>query len=193
MLQIYVKEMDKVWFAATLKDKAIYATTFTFSEKEAMKHMLANIPYNETFEAIEKPSKEAERLLETLKAIYDGGNADLNFKLDMSWLSGYSQKILNATFKIPVGYVTFYGLLAKTVGGSPRAVGRVMATNPFPPIVPCHRVVKTDFTLGGYGGGLKLKWEFLQRENRGYKQPKTIRIDDRDLRLFPVSHVKKSY
>ena len=83
----------------------------------------------------------------------------------------YTQKVLKATAQIPLGYVTSYGSIAKAVGGGPRAVGNVMASNPFAPIVPCHRVVKSDFTLGGYGGGLKVKFELLVAEKKEASQP----------------------
>ncbi len=87
--------------------------------------------------------------------------------------------------QIPLGYVTSYGAIAKAVGGSPRAVGNVMASNPFAPIVPCHRVVKSDLTLGGYGGGLKVKVELLSREKRGFSSLKTGAGGWRSLHGFP--------
>jgi hypothetical protein len=61
-----------------------------------------------------------------------------------------------------------------------------MAANPFAPIVPCHRVVRSDFTLGGYGGGLNLKAEILTREKRGNNVPKKIPVMSKRLRIFPV-------
>ena len=97
--------------------------------------------------------------------------------------------MLKAASLIPTGYVTSYGALAKAAGGSPRSVGRVMASNPFVPIVPCHRVVSSDFTLGGYGGGLAVKLEFLVREKRGYKSPLEVPFGDEKLRVFPVELV----
>ncbi|MBS7636978.1 MGMT family protein [Candidatus Bathyarchaeota archaeon] len=96
------------------------------------------------------------------------------------------QEVLRATAQIPVGYVTFYGALAKAVGGSPRAVGRVMASNPFPLLIPCHRVVASDFSLGGYGGGIHVKLEILRREKRGYAKEKEIPINGRKMQIFPV-------
>lgn len=59
-----------------------------------------------------------------------------------------------------------YGELAAAVGhpGAARAVGSVMANNPIPIIIPCHRVLASDGTLGGYGGGLDMKRELLRLE-----------------------------
>jgi hypothetical protein len=64
-----------------------------------------------------------------------------------------------------------------------------MAANPFAPVVPCHRVVRSDFTLGGYGGGLDVKLAILTREKRGYKVEQKIPVDGKKLRVFPVEFV----
>jgi len=109
----------------------------------------------------------------------------------MKHLSDYAQKVLKCVSMVPVGYVTTYGAVAKVMGGSPRAVGRVMATNPFPPLVPCHRVVRSDFTLGGFGLGLAVKWEILQNENRGHREDMKIKVDGKSLSLFPINFLRK--
>ena len=64
-----------------------------------------------------------------------------------------------------------------------------MAANPFAPIVPCHRVVKSDFTLGGYGGGLKAKHEILTREKRRHTINLEIPVGSKKLKVFPVETV----
>ena len=84
-----------------------------------------------------------------------------------------------------------YGAVAKSVGGSPRAVGHVMSLNPFAPVVPCHRVVSSDFTLGGYGGGLNVKLEMLIREKRGFVLVREVSVGDEKLQVFPVEFVLK--
>jgi O-6-methylguanine DNA methyltransferase len=90
---------------------------------------------------------------------------------------------------VPVEYVTFYGCVAEIAGGGPRAVGRVMALNSFPLIVPCHRVVRSDFKLSGYGGGVALKLEILKRESRGHASKQEIPLGSRKLSIFPVEFV----
>ena len=99
--------------------------------------------------------------------------------------------MLEVTSLVPTGYVASYGSIAKAAGGSPRAVGNVMARNPFAPLVPCHRVVSSDFTLGGYGGGLDAKLDFLVREKRGYTSPRQIPVGNKKLQVFPVEFVFK--
>ena len=91
--------------------------------------------------------------------------------------------------QVPVGYVTTYGAISEAVGGGPRAVGNIMASNPFAPIVPCHRVIKSDFGLGGYGlGGLKVKAELLAKEKRGFSEAKKIG----QLEVYPVEFALKN-
>jgi len=90
--------------------------------------------------------------------------------------------------------VASYGSVARAAGGGPRAVGRVMASNPFPLVVPCHRVVCSDFTLGGYGGGYDnaaVKLGILRRESRGYGSEREISVGGGKLLVFPVERVLK--
>ncbi|NOX98187.1 MAG: MGMT family protein [Verrucomicrobia bacterium] len=65
----------------------------------------------------------------------------------------FEQRVYAATRRIPKGCVTTYKKLAREIGcGSNQAVGQALKRNPFAPEVPCHRVVKTDRTLGGFHG-----------------------------------------
>jgi len=94
-------------------------------------------------------------------------------------LSDYAKGVIGVVSLIPQGYGASYGAVAKAAGGSPRAVGRVMAMNPFLPICACHRVVGSDFSLVGYGGGLDVKLEILKREKRGYASKKECSLEVR--------------
>ncbi len=71
-----------------------------------------------------------------------------------------------ALVKVPSEKVTTYSGLAAMIGRpkAHRAVGTAMNKNPFAPEVPCHRVVKSNGDLGGFGGGSKLKIKRLQEE-----------------------------
>ncbi|CAM9629696.1 unnamed protein product, partial [Choristocarpus tenellus] len=55
---------------------------------------------------------------------------------------------------IPKGKVSTYGGLAKALGSCPRAVGGALRRNPFAPVVPCHRIVSADLTIGGFSGSI---------------------------------------
>ena len=65
----------------------------------------------------------------------------------------FAQRVYDLCTKIPKGKVTTYGEIARTLRvDSPRAVGQALRCNPFAPTVPCHRVIRSDGTLGGFKG-----------------------------------------
>jgi methylated-DNA-[protein]-cysteine S-methyltransferase len=74
--------------------------------------------------------------------------------------------VLAAISKIPFGETRSYGWVARAIGkpGAARAVGQALHTNPVPIIIPCHRIVASDGSLGGYGGGLPMKIKLLRLE-----------------------------
>jgi len=95
--------------------------------------------------------------------------ADVTFPrqiLDMKLGTEFQKKVLRETMKIPRERVSTYGRLAdrSQAQGGARAVGNVMATNPYPLFIPCHRVIRSDRTLGGFGGGLEMKKSLLRME-----------------------------
>lgn len=191
MIRLYIQRHESVWFGVACDEEKVFATAFGSAEETVRQDLLQNIPFNMPFQHSEKLSPFAERALETLKKTYYGKDVSEKLALSTEHLSDYFRKVIEITSLIPVGYVSSYGLIAKVAGGSPRAVGRVMAMNPFAPLVPCHRVVSSDFTLGGYGGGLKAKLAFLEREKRGYAVKREIPVNDKKLQVFPVEFVLK--
>ena len=159
------------------------------NQKTVLNNILRNLPFNIPFQVFHEPTTYAKTALSTLKSIYEGHEVKATLPLATSHLPAYTKKVLEITLAIPLGYVTSYGSIAKAVGGGPRAVGNIMASNPFAPIVPCHRVVKADFKLGGYGFGLKVKAQLLIREKRGFSDPKEINVNGALLTVFPVENV----
>lgn len=77
-----------------------------------------------------------------------------------------TQKVLNLTKKIPRGKVTTYGEIARALKTSPRTVGQALKRNTRPVVIPCHRVVCSDGSLGGYRGKLnsRRKISLLKKE-----------------------------
>ena len=76
------------------------------------------------------------------------------------------EKIYKKLLTVPCGKITTYKELSKSIGlkNGQRLVGQIMKKNPFPVIVPCHRVVKSDGTIGGYAYGSKRKKHMLLKE-----------------------------
>ncbi len=76
-----------------------------------------------------------------------------------------ASKIYEVVSRIPRGKVTTYGTIASALGLSPRAVAAALKKNPRPLVVPCHRVVMHDGSLGGYSyGGPEVKRRLLEQE-----------------------------
>ena len=86
--------------------------------------------------------------------------------LELERCSEFQHRVLLAEFKIPRGWVSTYGRIAKSLGvpGGARAVGNALARNPFPIVIPCHRAIMADGRLGGYQGGPKMKRALLEME-----------------------------
>jgi len=188
---VYHQKLDGLWFAVALDDDKLFATSFALNEQTVLKHVLASLPYNVSFQVVDKQSQFSEKLLNAMKSMVAGEGVSVDFKFEMAYLPEYSRRVLSFLVKVPVGYVTTYGALAEVAGVAPRVVGRVMATNPFAPLIPCHRVVHSDFGIGGYGGGVDMKRAMLQREDRGYKEPIKIKVNGAVLLVFPVGFVWK--
>jgi len=89
------------------------------------------------------------------------------FELELNPVgSAFQQRVWQALTRIPYGDVCGYGELAKRVGNprAARAVGQANGANPIPIIIPCHRVVAGDGSIGGYSGGLAVKRYLLALE-----------------------------
>lgn len=91
----------------------------------------------------------------------------VRLSLDHLGAGAFSVRVWQAARAIPAGKVTTYGALARRIGspGAARAVGNALGANPLPILVPCHRVVRSDGTLGGFGGGIPLKIRLLRHEH----------------------------
>ena len=100
---------------------------------------------------------------------FNGERQKFNLLCNFSNLTEHQKKVFTETSKIPYGTTTTYKLIAKKINSSPLAVGNALAKNPFPYIVPCHRVIKTNGSIGGFMGSTepeqtKLKQNLLKFE-----------------------------
>src|SRR4030067_2323173 len=155
MIGLFTLNLEGVWFGVACYEERIFSTSCAKDQHAVLSRLLDALPFDVPFEVFPKPSPFAEQVLLSMKDVYDGEGATKIFQLAAEHLSAYNRRILEACSSIPVGYVTSYGSIAKAIGGSARAVGRVMAANPFAPTVPSHTVVRADLSLGGDGGGAR--------------------------------------
>ncbi len=85
-------------------------------------------------------------------------------------------EVYKKLLQVPKGKVTTYSELAKAVGlkNGQRTIGRIMNKNPFPVIVPCHRVILSNGKIGGYAWGEKIKTNMLSKEGIEIKKGKIL-------------------
>jgi methylated-DNA-[protein]-cysteine S-methyltransferase len=98
---------------------------------------------------------------------YFAGKRDrFDIELDLEGIGGFRRRALEVMAAIPYGQTRTYRELAEAAGNADavRAAGSACATNPWPVIVPCHRVLRTGGGLGGYLGGLEMKRGLLDLE-----------------------------
>lgn len=186
MIQVYTQNVNGTWLTLACIERQVIAASFAETEQKALGNLLSNLPYEAPFQVFVAPSACARDAFALMEGVFEGKDVNLQLNLAMEKLPKYTSRVLKAVMQIPVGYVATYGSVAKAVGGGPRAVGNVMAGNVFAPIVPCHRVVKADFSLGGYGGGLKVKYRLLCKEKRGYVEAKEVGVEGGVLQVFPI-------
>lgn len=105
-------------------------------------------------------------LARELDEYFEGKRRDFDLDVDLQGLSPFHVRVLRALRRIPYGALTTYQRVARQAGNpkAPRAAGRAVGSNPIPIVVPCHRVIASDGTLGGYGGGLEAKRGLLALE-----------------------------
>jgi len=106
------------------------------------------------------PGCELERRLEAdLRRYFAGERVRFRFALGDKGATPFQRAVWRALRRIPYGEVRSYGWVAKAVGRprAARAVGRACGANPWPIVVPCHRVIAADGSLGGYSAGLRWK------------------------------------
>jgi methylated-DNA-[protein]-cysteine S-methyltransferase len=125
--------------------------------------------------------REIEQAADQIQDFLEG--AAIRFPLDIIMLhrcSDFQQQALRAEHGIPRGKVSTYQLIASSIGrpGAARAVGHALATNPFPIIIPCHRAVRADRTLGGYLGGLKMKRALLEMEGIPFDPAGRVAVEE---------------
>jgi methylated-DNA-[protein]-cysteine S-methyltransferase len=125
-------------------------------------------------ESISSSCAEIDAAADKILAFLSGD--DIRFSLNTIRLdvcSAFQQEVLRAEHGIPRGSVSTYQRIAKYLGNikAARAVGGALANNPFPIIIPCHRAIRSDGTLGGYQGGLQMKRALLEMEGVFFNAP----------------------
>ena len=106
------------------------------------------------------------RVVRQLDEYFGGRRRDFDLPLDLSGLPDFTRDVLSATARVPYGQLDTYRGIAMRIGkpAATRAVGNALNRNPIPLVVPCHRIIRSDGSAGGYGGGLDVKFKLLEHE-----------------------------
>lgn len=146
-----------------LSSAGLFALTFGGSESAFL-------------ERLAKPGRRAvirdpgrvRPVAEQVQRYLAGVGQSIEAPVDMSGLTDFQRQVLGAVRRVPRGEYITYGELARRIGRphAARAVGRALGSNPIPIVIPCHRVLAADGSLGGYSGrgGVRTKRALLQLE-----------------------------
>ncbi len=117
-------------------------------------------------------ARRTTRVFRELDQYFAGRRRSFEVAFDLRGLTPFQLRVLRATSRLPYGQVATYAEVARRAGNdrASRATGAAVGANPIPIVVPCHRVIASDGTLGGYGGGLHVKRRLLLLE-RGDAPP----------------------
>ena len=107
-------------------------------------------------------------LKKALRRYFSGEETNFSFPFDILWGTPFRRKVWAEMRKVPYGQTRSYKWLAQKVGSprKARAVGQACGSNPLPILIPCHRIVREDGGLGGFGGGLHIKRKLLELESK---------------------------
>jgi len=101
-----------------------------------------------------------------LDAYFSGSGAVFSQKIKFVFGTDFEKNVWNALKDIPFGETRSYKWIASKIGkpGAVRAVGRALSKNPVPVVIPCHRVIESNGSLGGYSYGIETKRRLLDME-----------------------------
>jgi methylated-DNA-[protein]-cysteine S-methyltransferase len=126
----------------------------SFGEGLDVRRLLARVARDERVLAVED-SIRLQRVADEIRAYLLGRRARFDFAVDLTGATDFNRAVLECVRSIPYGALRSYKWVAREIG-RPRAtrpVGQALSRNPLPVVIPCHRVVQSDGSLGGYSGG----------------------------------------
>jgi methylated-DNA-[protein]-cysteine S-methyltransferase len=189
---LHAREVAGRWFGVARAGEGLVATAASSTRARTLGHLLRSLPSGVAHRVADDDRSEiVEKTIALLVDLEAGHEEHKEYSLATELIGEPLAGVLRVAAAIPIGYVTSYGNVAKASGADARDVGRIMASNPLYPIVPCHRVVGADLSLVGYSGSrgkaaLRAKLARLARETRGFKTEQDVLVDGRRLRVYPV-------
>ncbi len=126
---------------------------------------LIGISYRKPTDVHRKANAPAS-LKRELREYFEGGQEEFTQEIEITKGTEFDKRVWLALRKIPYGETRTYKWLAEKIGrpNASRAVGQSLGRNPIPILIPCHRIIESDGSLGGYSGGVDIKRRLLDIE-----------------------------
>jgi methylated-DNA-[protein]-cysteine S-methyltransferase len=143
--------------------KGLAAVAFGGSEQAFLERMKHKGRY-----AVVRDLERIQPTADQIRRYLAGEQTAFDTPVDLSGLTAFQQRVLTAACEVPRGQVVSYAELARRIGQprAARAVGQALGRNPVPLVIPCHRVLASDGSMGGYSGrgGVRTKRALLELE-----------------------------
>ena len=168
MFRLSMERSSGTWFGCLTDDRdRLVASAFGSDSVAVQRHLTAYSRRTHGDIRCSGMHPMTHQMIELYNGVDGSGSTVLNTDL----VSGFQLRVYRVLGQIPLGKVTTYGLIAKSIRSAPRAVGRAVGSNPWPLFVPCQRVVNANLTTGNYSmcgnlddEGIGAKRNLLQRE-----------------------------
>jgi methylated-DNA-[protein]-cysteine S-methyltransferase len=160
-MEYHVFKTREGWVAVLGSARGLISVTLPRNSAEAALDSLCG----DTGQAAASPERFKD-LAERLQQYFSGHKATFPDELDLLSATPFQRAVWQAARQINYGETRSYGWLAERIGkpGAARAVGQALSRNPLPVIVPCHRIIAGDGSLGGFSDGLEMKRRLLRLE-----------------------------
>jgi methylated-DNA-[protein]-cysteine S-methyltransferase len=167
MMNYYLFETDWGWAGIVVTKKGVCCLELPAKNKEmAKKRLLQRCPA--AAPGPKPPAGLARRAVAELQAYFKGKRVELDIPVDLSGLTPFQKKAYQHLKRVGYGKKKTYKWLAESMGApkAAMAVAGALARNPIPLIIPCHRIIRSDGTIGGFSGpgGVNMKKRMLKLE-----------------------------
>jgi methylated-DNA-[protein]-cysteine S-methyltransferase len=161
-MEYFIFDTAMGWVGALTSETGLVATTLPRESADAAYYQLGSLVKHATL-----TSDSFSGLAKRLGDYFSGKRVHFSDALDLSRITAFQARVYEATSTIPYGETRSYGWVAERIDNprAARAVGQALGRNPWPIIIPCHRILAGDGQLGGFTGGLETKKRLLEMES----------------------------
>jgi methylated-DNA-[protein]-cysteine S-methyltransferase len=159
-------QSDWGWVGLAATERGVAAVVLPMPTRRAVERALRGVSPSPTNGSGGNSADHLKAARDTITAYLEGKTRVFNLPLDLDGQPSFRVKVWKVLQGIPYGRVRSYGWVARKVGKprAARAIGGACGANPVPLLVPCHRVIAGDGSLGGFSGGVGVKKRLLKLE-----------------------------